>query len=233
MSYSVVDPTTGAAPVPPAPAIGGGLSLDSGFGDLGFGDLGFGDLGFGDLGFGDLGFGDLGFGDLGFGDLGFGDLGVPADEALGPGDLNLETAAASGAAAPSVLTAVSPGHDCDGVRLSWAAPSVGTVVFYQVYRVLGASVTPENFARRVLVAKVPGTVTSVIDRHRHGDDDDRHHDRDRDHDEGGTFTYFVVATLPPPPGCTPTPAYNCKDNQQSGPSNFATVNFPRSDRDDD
>jgi hypothetical protein len=78
LSYSVIDPTTGVAPVPPAPAVGGGLSLDTGFGDLGFGDLGFGDLGFGDLGFGDLGFGDLGFGDLGFGDLGFGDLGVPA-----------------------------------------------------------------------------------------------------------------------------------------------------------
>ena len=72
MSYSVIDPTTGTAPVPPAPAVGGGLSLDTGFGDLGFGDLGFGDLGFGDLGFGDLGFGDLGFGDLGFGDLGSG-----------------------------------------------------------------------------------------------------------------------------------------------------------------
>ncbi|MGZ6162759.1 MAG: hypothetical protein ACXWLS_05485, partial [Myxococcaceae bacterium] len=56
MSYSVIDPTTVTAPVPPRPAIGGGLSLDTGFGDLGFGDLGFGDLGFGDLGFGDLGF---------------------------------------------------------------------------------------------------------------------------------------------------------------------------------
>ncbi len=204
MSYSVIDPTTGTAPVPPAPAVGGGLSLDTGFGDLGFGDLGFGDLGFGDLGFGDLGFGDLGFGDLGFGDLGFGDLGVPADEALGPGDLNLETASAFGAAAPSVLTAVAPSRDCGGVRLSWTPPNLGTVISYQVYRVMGPSVTPENFDRRVLVAKVPGTVTSVIDNHRHGDDDDEDHDRRRDHDEGGVFTYFVVATLPPPPGCTPT-----------------------------
>jgi len=34
-----------------------------------------------------------------------------------------------------------------------------------------------------------------------------------------------VATLPPPPDCTPTPAYNCVDNQQSSVSNFATVTF--------
>ena len=162
MSASVIDPATGMPPVPPAPAVGGGLSLDSGFGDLGFGDLGFGDLGFGDLGFGDLGFGDLGFGDLGFGDLGFGDLGVPADEALGPGDLNLETASSFGAAAPSALTAVPPSRDCGGVRLTWTPPNVGTVKTYQVYRVKGANVTPEAFARRVLVAVVPGTVTTVL-----------------------------------------------------------------------
>ena len=159
ISYSVIDPSTGVAPVPPAPAVGGGLSLDTGFGDLGFGDLGFGDLGFGDLGFGDLGFGDLGFGDLGFGDLGFGDLGVPFDEALGPGDLNLETAVSTGGGgAPSGLTAVAQRdgpddrdgrhwHDCDadgGVLLSWNGPNVGSPVSYQVYRIRGARVTPES-----------------------------------------------------------------------------------------
>src|SRR5262249_55968553 len=93
LSYSVIAPATGVPPVPPAPAVGGGLSLDTGFGDLGFGDLGFGDLGFGDLGFGDLGFGDLGFGGLGVGDLGFGDLGIHSHGTLGPGDRRPETAA--------------------------------------------------------------------------------------------------------------------------------------------
>ena len=233
LSYAVIDPGTGVAPVPPAPAVGGGLSLDTGFGDLGFGDLGFGDLGFGDLGFGDLGFGDLGFGDLGFGDLGFGDLGVPADETLGPGDLNLETAVNSGGGgAPNGLTAVvqrDDDHDdrdqdrrrhhdhddCGGsVLLSWNAPNVGSPVSYEVYRIRGASVTPGSLAQRVLVATVPGNVTTVTDASKLGDGD---------HDADDVFTWFVVATLPPPPGCTPTPAYNCVDNQQSSPSNFATV----------
>ncbi|HMK72697.1 MAG TPA: hypothetical protein VK454_05120 [Myxococcaceae bacterium] len=218
LSYSVVDPATGVAPVPPAPAVGGGLSLDTGFGDLGFGDLGFGDLGFGDLGFGDLGFGDLGFGDLGFGDLGFGDLGAPAPDGTAPaGDLNFETAAATGGGTtPNNLTAaiVRTRHCNNAVELDWSAPNVGTPIKYQVYRVQGATVTPSNFARRKLVAKVPGNVTTAVDEERLGDGD---------HDADDTFTYFVVATLPPPPGCTPTPAYNCVDNQLSAPSNFATI----------
>jgi hypothetical protein len=210
LSYSVIDPTTGVAPVPPAPAVGGGLSLDTGFGDLGFGDLGFGDLGFGDLGFGDLGFGDLGFGDLGFGDLGFGDLGVPADEALGPGDLNLDTAGSLGSA-PNTLTAVSLKKN-GGIQLTWFPPNVGVPIAYQVYRVEGASVTPTNFAARALVANVAGTVTTITD-------------TSQVLKPNRTYTYFVVATLPPPPDCTPTPAYNCVDNQQSSVSNFATVTF--------
>jgi hypothetical protein len=210
LSYSVIDPTTGVAPVPPAPAVGGGLSLDTGFGDLGFGDLGFGDLGFGDLGFGDLGFGDLGFGDLGFGDLGFGDLGVPADEALGPGDLNLDTAGSLGNA-PNTLTAVSLKKN-GGIQLAWLPPHVGAAIAYQVYRVEGASVTPTNFAARALVANVAGTVTTITD-------------ISQALKPNRTYTYFVVATLPPPPDCTPTPAYNCVDNQQSSVSNFATVTF--------
>ena len=219
LSYSVIDPATGVAPVPPAPAVGGGLSLDTtGFGDLGFGDLGFGDLGFGDLGFGDLGFGDLGFGDLGFGDLGFGDLGAPApDGTAGSGDLTLETAAnAGGGSPPSGLTAtIVQTRSCrNAVQLAWNAPNVGTPISYQVYRVQGPTVTPKNFARRKLVASVPGNVTSALDQERIGDGD---HDRD------DVFTYFVVATLPPPPGCVPTPAYNCVDNQQSTVSNFATI----------
>ena len=218
LSYSVIDPATGVAPVPPAPAVGGGLSLDTGFGDLGFGDLGFGDLGFGDLGFGDLGFGDLGFGDLGFGDLGFGDLGAPApDGTAASGDLNLETAAATGGGTtPNSLTAqiVRTRYCHNAVELDWSGPNVGSPIQYQVYRVQGATVTPKNFARRKLVAKVPGNVTTALDEERLGDGD---------HDADDTFTYFVVATLPPPPGCTPTPVYNCVDNQQSAPSNFATI----------
>jgi hypothetical protein len=210
LSYSVIDPATGVAPVPPAPAVGGGLSLDTGFGDLGFGDLGFGDLGFGDLGFGDLGFGDLGFGDLGFGDLGFGDLGVPADEALGPGDLNLDTAGSLGNA-PNSLTAIALKKN-GGIQLAWLPPHVGGAIAYQAYRVEGASVTPANFAARALVANVPGTVTTITD-------------ISQALKPNRTYTYFVVATLPPPPDCTPTPGYNCLDNQQSSVSNFATVTF--------
>ncbi|RPH70251.1 MAG: hypothetical protein EHM78_12135 [Myxococcaceae bacterium] len=210
LSYSVIDPTTGVAPVPPAPAVGGGLSLDTGFGDLGFGDLGFGDLGFGDLGFGDLGFGDLGFGDLGFGDLGFGDLGVPADEALGPGDLNLDTAGSLGNA-PNTFAATVLKHN-GGIQLAWFPPHVGLPLAYQVYRVEGASVTPVNFAARAPVANVAGTVTTITD-------------ISQALKNNRTYTYFVVATLPPPPECTPTPAYNCVDNQQSSVSNFATVTY--------
>jgi hypothetical protein len=238
ISYSVLDPN-GNLPVPPAPAVGGGLSLDTGFGDLGFGDLGFGDLGFGDLGFGDLGFGDLGFGDLGFGDLGFGDLGIPFDETLGPGDLTLETAVStSGGGAPSGLTAVvqagggddhdhqqGRGHDCDdgrhhgaghgcddeSVLLQWNASNVGSPISYQVFRIPGGAVTPASLAKRVLVATVPGNVTSFTDTSKLGDGD---------HDQDDLFTWFVVATLPKP-DCTPTTGNGC--TLQSSPSNFATL----------
>jgi len=228
LSYSVVDPVSGVAPVPPAPAIGGGLSLDSGFGDLGFGDLGFGDLGFGDLGFGDLGFGDLGFGDLGFGDLGFGDLGIPFDEKLGPGDLTLETAVStSGGGAPNGLTAALQTntsnsssrydrhrHDCDdetSVLLQWNAPNVGSPISYQVFRIRGAIVTPKTLQGRTLVATVPGNTTSFTDTSKLGDGD---HDRD------DVFTWFVVATLPKP-DCTPTKYDSC--TRQSSPTNFVTL----------
>ena len=193
LSYSVIDPTTGHAPVPPAPAVGGGLSLDTGFGDLGFGDLGFGDLGFG----------DLGFGDLGFGDLGFGDLGVPLDEPLGPGDLDLDTASSLGNA-PNALTAtVLKGKG--GVLLAWTPPNMGTPTAYQVYRVEGASVTPTNIAARTLVANVAGSVTTVTD-------------TSSTLKHGRQYTYFVVATLISPVGCQS----NCS-TQQSGVSNFATI----------
>ena len=203
VSYSVIDPTTGVAPMLPAPAVGGGLSLDTLVADLGPGDLGYGDLGYGDLGYG-----DLGYGDLGYGDLGYGDLGAPRDEPLGPGDLNLDTAGSLGNA-PNTLTAIALKGN-NGIQLNWLPPNVGVPIAYQVYRVEGASVTPTNFAARVLVANVSGAFTSITDT-----SSTLKHNR--------TYTYFVVATLPPPPGCVPTPAYNCVDNQQSSVSNFATV----------
>ena len=216
LSESVVDPTTGK---PPPTPIGGGLSLDAQPGDLGFGDLGFGDLGFGDLGFG-----DLGFGDLGFGDLGFGDLGVPFEGSqLGIGDVSLTTAVTIGSTAPSSLTATlvaqtrhrhednddgdedadqDDGRSCDNlaVQLSWVAPNVTVPVGYQVYRVVGASVTPSNLAQKVLVAALSnGQVTSVTDSRLK---------------LKATYTYFVVATVPNPSG---------GGTLQSGPSNFVTV----------
>jgi hypothetical protein len=218
LSYSVVDPATGVAPTPPAPAVGGGLSLDTTESDLGYGDLkgygdlrGYGDLGYGDLkGYGDLGYGDLGYGDLGYGDLGYGDLGVPADEPLGAGDLNLDTAGAL-ANAPNSLTATSLKGNA-GIQLGWAAPSVGSPISYQVYRVTGSAVTPANFAARVLVGNVPAAFTAVVD-------------SDAALKKNVTYTYFAVATLPPPVGCVPTPTYDCVANQQSGVSNFATVTY--------
>jgi hypothetical protein len=186
--------------------VGGGLSLDTGYGDLGYGDLGYGDLGYGDLGYGDLGYGDLGYGDLGYGDLGYGDLGygdlgIPAEDISDPlaasGDLSLEDV---GAPAPSSLTATKLSGK-GGIRLDWLAPAVGTASFYQVYRVVGTTVTPANFAQRVPLANVPGTITSVTDATKLKNNT--------------AYTYFVVATLTGLPECGAT----C----QSGVSNFATV----------
>ncbi len=182
VSYDVIDPLTGVAPVPPAPAIGGAFSLDTGYGDLGYGDLGYGDLGYGDLGYGDLGYGDLGYGDLGYGDLGYGDLGVPAENAdlLGTGDLNLETAGSLGNA-PSGLTATALKKG--GILLEWSAPHVGAVLSYDVYRVIGASVTPQNFAARVRIGPINGNATFVTDKN--------------ELKRKVTYTYVVVASLVP------------------------------------
>lgn len=212
LSRSVVDPATGLPPGGGALPIGGGLSLDAGYGDLGYGDLGYGDLGYGDLGYGDLGYGDLGYGDLGYGDLGYGDLGygdlgygdlgVPAEEPLagevplGEGDLNLDTAGAL-ANAPSALTAT--GLKPRAIRLTWLAPHVGAALSYQVYRVEGTGVTASNVARRLLVGNVPGGFTSIDD---------------VAVKNNVTYTYFVVATLPNPEGA---------GTIQSGVSNYATL----------
>ena len=105
-------------------------------------------------------------------------------------------------------------HDCDddgGVLLSWSSPNVGSPISYQVYRIRGARVTPASLAKRVLVATVPGNVTTFTDTSKLGDGD---------HDADDVFTWFVVATLPQS-GCTPTQGSSC--TQQSSPSNFATL----------
>jgi hypothetical protein len=230
LSYSVIDPLTGQAPLPPAPAIGGGLSLDSGYGDLGYGDLGYGDLGYGDLGYGDLGYGDLGYGDLGYGDLGYGDLGAPADDplALGEGDLNLDTAGSLGnapnALVAKVLTTFPQAESSraaasqrardsvvvGGIQLKWQAPHLGSVISYEVYRVVGTAVNEANFDQRALVAIVPGRHRSLVD-------------ESDDLTPNVSYTYFVLAVLPPPPDCEP--GQDCSGNVRSGVSNFATVTY--------
>jgi hypothetical protein len=211
LSYSVVDPATGIAPTPPAPPLGGGFSVDTLITDLGKGVLGFGDLGYGDLGYGDLGYGDLGYGDLGYGDLGYGDLGAPIDGPASKGEPTPAVAVSAGAGKPSALTAAASSK---GVQLTWAAPPVGTVISYQLYRVTGNTVTPANFQSRVLVATLPGTATQFFDaigqRSGHEDSDDECRG-----DGSSTYTYFIVATFtnPSQPGKT----------LQSGPSNLTTV----------
>jgi hypothetical protein len=160
--------------------LAGALSLDVGFGDVGFGDVGFGDVGFGDVGFGDVGFGDVGFGDVGFGDVGFGDvgfgdLGAPLDDPV-TGDVTYDTAKAV-IAAPNLL---KPVVNKDEVCLDWSEPNVGRVYSYDVYRVSGSSVTPANFATRVLLKTTPESTTSYVDRHTRRDT---------------TYTYFVTALL--------------------------------------
>ena len=213
LSYSVVDPATGIAPSPPAPPLGGGLSLDTQITDLGYGDLGYGDLGYGDLGYGDLGYGDLGYGDLGYGDLGYGDLGAPLYGPLSKGEPTPQVAASTGGGTPSSLSTTA---NSSGIQLSWAAPPAGTVITYQLYRVAGSAVTPATLSTKVLVATLPGTTTNYLDvigKHAGGDKSD-----ECEHSTGSTYTYFIVATLSDPakPGAT----------LRSGASNFSTVVSP-------
>ncbi|MEA3140644.1 MAG: hypothetical protein QOK23_2813 [Gammaproteobacteria bacterium] len=210
LSYSVVDPATGIAPIPPAPPLGGGLSLDTQITDLGYGDLGYGDLGYGDLGYGDLGYGDLGYGDLGYGDLGYGDLGAPLYGPLSKGEPTPQVAASAGGGTPSSLTATA---NSSGIKLSWAAPPVGTVITYQLYRVPGSAVTPATLSKKVLVATLPGTVTTYLDVIKQDHDGSDHSDECQGNSK--PYTYFTVATVADPakPGAT----------LRSGASNFATV----------
>jgi hypothetical protein len=213
LSYSVVDPATGIAPTPPAPPLGGGLSLDTLITDLGPGGLGYGDLGYGDLGYGDLGYGDLGYGDLGYGDLGYGDLGAPIDGPASQGEPTPQVAASVGAGTPTSLSATARSK---GIVLTWAPPPVGTVLTYQVYRVVGSAVTPATLPTKVLVATLPGTVTQFLDSV--GFQTGRTDSDECECEGGGTdraYTYFVVATVsnPSAPGTT----------LRSGASNFSTT----------
>jgi len=153
--------------------LGGALSLDMGLGDFGLGDFGLGDFGLGDFGLGDFGLGDFGLGDFGLGDFGLGDFGQG-----GPG-VDLESALANGAGAPNSLTGlVSPGTPGD-VRLRWAAPPVGEVATYEVFRVLGLT-SDIGSATRVGIVTAP--LTEFLD-------------------TGAklwnnTYTYFVIAVSP-------------------------------------
>jgi hypothetical protein len=136
----------------------GGLSLgvtanDLGKGDLGkgdLGDLGKGDLGKGDLGKGDLGKGDLGKGDLGKGDLGKGDLGSPDSPA---GDLDLDTARHIGNA-PALM---APTVQKQSISLFWTPPHVDrpAILRYDIFRVIGTSVTPANLSTLPLASVLP------------------------------------------------------------------------------
>jgi hypothetical protein len=207
VSYDVVDPLTGVPPAPPALAIGGAFSLDTGYGDLGYGDLGYGDLGYGDLGYGDLGYGDLGYGDLGYGDLGYGDLGAPADsdDTQGVGDLNLETAGALGNGPTGLAATVLKKG---GILLQWSAPHVGTALSYDVYRVIGTSITPQNIATRLAIGPIGAGTAFVTDNF--------------DLKNRVTYTYVVVANLVPTADCQPAAGSSvCR----SGVSNYATVTY--------
>jgi hypothetical protein len=207
VSYDVVDPLTGVPPVPPLFAVGGAFSLDTGYGDLGYGDLGYGDLGYGDLGYGDLGYGDLGYGDLGYGDLGYGDLGAPSesDDTQGLGDLNVETAGSLGNAPTGLAATVLKKG---GILLQWSAPHVGTVLSYDVYRVIGTSITPQNFAARVAIGPIGASTAFVTD--------------NNNLKRKVTYTYIVVANLAPTADCQATAGNSvCR----SGVSNYTTVTY--------
>jgi hypothetical protein len=80
------------------------------------------------------------------------------------------------------------------IELEWKAPNVGAVSEYSVYRVTGATVTPENAAEKVPVG-IPSASTSRVD--------------NEELPDGVSFTYFVVATF--------------TDGTVSDPSNFATI----------
>ena len=74
----------------------------------------------------------------------------PKTTTTGCGDLNLETAGSLGNAPTGLAaTALKKG----GILLQWSAPHVGTALSYDVYRVIGTSITPQNFATRVASAR--------------------------------------------------------------------------------
>ena len=144
------------------------------------------------------------------------DLGAPFDGPASKGEPTPTVAASLGAGTPSSLAATA---GSTGIKLTWAPPPSGTVISYEIYRVVGSAVTPANLPSRVLVATVPGNVTQFLDAVGHHGDDGHHGDRDDDDDcKGGSsvsYTYFMVAIVsnPSKPGTT----------LRSGASNFKTV----------
>ena len=132
---------------------------DLGRGDPGRGDPGRGDPGRGDPGRGDPGRGDPGRGDPGRGDPGRGDPGAPPDQ----GDLTLEHANAifNG---PFGLLAAKVGKT---VELRWQAPHLMLpnvhIVSTTAYRVLGGTITPVNWDKRVEVGAAFGTALTIVD----------------------------------------------------------------------
>jgi hypothetical protein len=206
----------------------GPLSLDIGRGDIGRGDIGRGDIGRGDIGRGDIGRGDIGRGDIDRGDIGRGDIGRGD---IGRGDfgggdldvgapnepfteLDLETAQALGNAPPSGLKVcqVNSGEGCssDGYsglryRLTWEAPIVGAVDHYEIYRVVGDTVTDDPEQQKVKVGEVSGSFEGLP------------FFVDDPAELATTYTYFVIAVFDDA----------TEDNAATrAASNFATITTP-------
>jgi hypothetical protein len=144
----------------------GGWSVDSGYWDAGYWDAGYWDAGaaagYWDAGYWDAGYWDAGYWDAGYWDAGYWDAGVEQDSNVPLGELDLDIAESVGNP-PNGLAAAISGKD---VLVSWTPPNVGSdkVNHYEVYRVIGAAVTPANLAARVTVsANVPAPSTSVLD----------------------------------------------------------------------
>jgi hypothetical protein len=198
----------------------GPMSLDVGNGDIGNGDIGNGDIGNGDIGNGDIGNGDIGNGDIGNGDIGRGLFGGGDDDVGAQnepfGEVDFEIAQALGNAPGSGLRACVVDDDtCDAsgeglrVLLEWNAPHVGTAGQYEIYRVVGPTVTASDAQAKVRVGTRTGSEgpppTTFVDRN----------SETTSLASGTTYTYFVITVF----------------NDGSEPatraiSNFATVTTP-------
>ena len=171
-------------------------------------DIGRGDIGRGDIGRGDIGRGDIGRGDFGGGDLDVGAANEPFTE------IDLETAQAVGNAPPSglIVCQVNSGEGCssDGYaglryRLTWQAPIVGAVDHYEIYRVVGNTVTGDPEQVKVKVGEVSGSFEGLPTF------------VDDPAELATTYTYFVIAVFDDA----------TEDNAATrASSNFATITTP-------